>query len=76
MKTADQFKSENSDWIESIISSCVDQMTFEKSMMSHQSDYFTDTLSLSRERCKDEALALEVKEYIESEVVRRLKLKS
>jgi hypothetical protein len=48
-------------------------MTFEEGMNYHPSDYFSDTLFIAREKCQNEELALEVKEYIESEVINRLK---
>ena len=73
METLKEFKSENEGWLESVISDYASEMTFEEGMNSHPSDYFTDTLFIAREKCKDEDLALEVKEYIESEVIKRLR---
>jgi hypothetical protein len=73
MKTLEQFKNENQSWLESVISDYVSEMEWQEGMNSHPSDYFTDTLYISREKCQDEELALEVKEYIESEVISRLK---
>jgi len=73
MKKLEQFKTENEGWLESIISDYVDDMTFEKGININPSDYFTDTLFIVRERCQDEDLALEVKDYIESEVIKKIK---
>ena len=73
MKTLEQFKSENENWLESVISDYASEMTFEEGMNNDPSDYFNDTLYIAREKCQNEELALEVKEYIESEVINRLK---
>jgi hypothetical protein len=73
MKTLKEFKSENEGWLESVISDYVSEMTFEEGMNTHPSDYFTNTLFIAREKCQDETLTLEVKEYIESEVIKRLR---
>jgi len=73
MEYLEQFKNENEGWLESVISDYVSEMAYEKGMESHPSDYFTDTLYISREKCQDQEFALEVKEYIESEVISRLK---
>ena len=73
MKTLEQFKSENENWLESVISDYVSEMVFEVGMNYHPSDYFSDTLFIAREKCQNEELALLVKEYIESEVINRLK---
>ena len=72
MKTLDQFKTENADWLETVISDYANEMIFQEGMESHPSDYFTDTLFIAREKCQNETLALEVKEYIECEVMVRL----
>jgi len=73
MKTLDQFKNENADWLENVISDFVSEMEWDEGMINHPSDYFTDTLYIAREKCQDEELALEVKNYIESEVIIKLK---
>jgi len=73
MKTLDQFKNENVGWLENIISDYVSEMKWDEGMINHPGDYFTDTLYIAREKCQDEELALEVKNYIESEVIIKLK---
>jgi len=73
MKTLDQFKTENAAWLEDVISDYAAEMEWNEGMNTHPSDYFTDTLFVAREKCKDEDLAIKVKEYIEGEVINRLR---
>lgn len=72
MKTLEQFKKENQDWLESIISDYVANMEWAEEMNFHPSDYFIDTLFMTREKCNDDNLVQDVQAYIESEVVKRL----
>jgi len=76
MKTLDQFKNENADWLENVISDFVSEMEWDEGMINHPDDYFIDTLYIARDKCQDEELAGEVKNYIESEVINRLRCQS
>jgi hypothetical protein len=73
METLEQFKTENTDWLESVISDYTVEMKFDEGINNHSSDYFTDTLFVCHEKCQNEELALEVKAYIESEIIKRLR---
>ena len=72
MKTLEQFKRANRYWLENTISGYVNEMEWDEGMNSHPGDYFTDTLYVARKKCEDEELALEIKSYIESEVISKL----
>jgi hypothetical protein len=73
MKSLEQFKNENHDWLVMMIEEYANEMKWDEGMNSHPGDYFTDTFYISREKCQDEELAILVKEYIEKEVIIRLK---
>jgi hypothetical protein len=73
MKNLEQFKSENAEWLENLISDYVSEMEWEEGMDTHPSDYFTDTLSITREKCDNDELAFEVKNYIEEKIINSLK---
>lgn len=75
VKTFESFKAVQKAWLEGTINDYAEEMTFEEGMNSHPSDYFTDTLFIAREKCGNEELAQSVKEYIEFEVIDRLRNK-
>lgn len=72
MKTIEEFKRENEAWLENVISDYLNDMSQQECEGYAPSDCFNDTLSVAREKCDDEELALEVKAYIEDEVMKRL----
>ena len=70
MKNFETFLKMNTGWFAIIISECVSEMVWDEGMIDCPSDFFHDTLYYARE--KSEIYADEIKEYIESEVIKRL----
>jgi hypothetical protein len=78
MITLEQFKNENQNWLEMIIGDYTNVMEWQEGMNSHPSDYFNDTRYYVSEKFKelgieDNELLNEVQNYIEGEVISRLK---
>lgn len=78
MKTLEQFKKANQDWMEMIINGYVDEMEWQEGMNSHPGDYFNDTRYYVSEKfeelgIEDDELLNDVQSFLESEVISRLK---